>query len=247
MELRNKEAFARESALIRHCPELKEKFPVSRVVYITKFGTGKARNRKGVVATRSTKYYFTTTLPHLDEGRIVNLGMAFSEMCKYHNMDTIKAAYFILRKNGYSKKQILKNVGIKRLRKELWYLHVAPEGLESVAELDFYLKLRKTDVKQPKCNPKIMLSKCQAILCGTRSIRPDFYYPEEKVAIEFQSIEHHVGTVEGVFHDHAKMNSYIDMGITCFQVNVDYINKVGVFEAFIKMLKRQLTLNDRKV
>ncbi|MDR0846158.1 MAG: hypothetical protein LBN08_01455 [Lactobacillales bacterium] len=234
MELKANEAYSHLYGLKKWCKEIE----MEAARHVTKLGVGRAHNRKGV-KVHKCKEPIEVCTDFVGGERVMLMEYCFAEVCNDLKDNDIADIYIKLTKR-YSKEQILSKIPKLRLDRELRFLRDAPNQIDSVKELELYFKLIKERIKMPKCNYTIWLNKHQHALTDRWSIRPDFYWPKDKLAIEFQSEKHHMKNKDDIRKDEEKLNVYAEMGIKCFQINDKMMKDPIKFKAMIRMIKNAL-------
>ncbi|MDR0846693.1 MAG: endonuclease domain-containing protein [Lactobacillales bacterium] len=230
------EAFSHESALLLYCKNLESIYDDYLPTKITIFGLSGARSSGGIQRHVSNLPMNLHTR-FIAEERVVNLSMAFKQICSNQTRDKIMATYVELLKAGYLKENILKEIDKSRYYKDLKFLRRAPAKIESLGEWKFNIRAEDHGIYFPQFNPILRLNKTQAILSDTNTIRPDFYFPKQKIAVEYEGFDNHFKNEKTINHDHEKSSIYASMGIRVLRVNKFIMKDDAKFNAFIKLLK----------
>jgi len=136
--------------------------------------------------------------------------------------------------------------GVKRARTALG--HIVPNAaspMETVVTLLLCMPLKYGGygLPRPQMNHGVDLGRSSS-LAGKRSYRCDLFWPEQQVALEYNSIEYHA-EVEAMERDYKRANVLTSMGHTVIAVTWPMVKNEQAFDDLSRLLAKTLRVRTR--
>ena len=126
------------------------------------------------------------------------------------------------------------------------------DGLASPLETHFHLLgfLPRGDgglaLPSARVNERLVLPPAAVAFTGKRTIVPDFFWPEQRVAVEVDGDLYH-GHPDGIVQTSLRMKAYRTMGIAAFTVTAAEVYDPTLFELSVREVYRALGARFRKL
>jgi len=143
--------------------------------------------------------------------------------------------------------QARKMHGAKKARRAARYVL---DGSNSPAEtliamlLALPLSLGGYALPAPTLNPRLTTGKHDAALVSQQCYRPDLFWPDQRIALEYDSLRHHAG-FEKVSHDFQRGNEMRSMGLTVMTISWPQIAQLANTDRLAHQLRELLKLRKR--
>jgi very-short-patch-repair endonuclease len=119
-------------------------------------------------------------------------------------------------------------------------LSLAPVGAESPQEVNLFLRLTLPcrwggrGIPAPLVNPKLVLDAKTQVALGKGSLRPDLFWPEQRLCIEYDGKLH--SEPDKICKDAARRNFLLSKGVKVITVTSEQMSNPHQFEELVKTI-----------